>query len=80
MAIAVILCAGERGQPLEFTRMDGRANHLIFRAFSVENGKEELTVSVLAFRELEGGKDLPERWGCGLDAIVSMRDTYTHRG
>ena len=77
LAIAVIRCAGERGQPLEFTRMDGRTNHLIFRAFSVENGKEELTVSVLAFRELEGGKDLSERWGCGLDAIISTRDTHT---
>jgi len=39
-----------------------RTNHLVFRALSIENGQEELTVSVLTFGELESGKDLSKRW------------------
>ena len=46
--------------------MSERVNHLVFRAFGVENGQEELTVPILTFRELESGKDLSERWRCCL--------------
>ena len=42
--------------------MGGRTNYLVFRTFGVEDGQEELAVSVLAFGELESSKDLPERW------------------
>ena len=66
LAIAVIRCAMERGQPTKLAKADGRIDHLILRTLGIENGEEELTVSVLAFGELESSKDLSERWRCGL--------------
>lgn len=39
-----------------------RTNYLVFRAFGVENGEEELAVAVLTFGELESSKNLSERW------------------
>ena len=37
-------------------------NYLVFRALGVENGEEELIVSVLTFRELESGENISKRW------------------
>lgn len=63
--MAAVRCARERDRLR--LREDGReAKYLVFRAFSVENGQEDLAVSILALGELEGGKDLSERWRCCL--------------
>ena len=56
-----------------FTRDGGNTNYLVFRTFGVEDGQEELTVSVLAFGELESSEDLPERRRSCLWLGVSMR-------
>ena len=56
-----------RNEGIEEThaRNRGEMNYLVFRALGVENGKEELAVSVLALGELEGSKDLSKRGrGC----------------
>ena len=73
--MAAVRCARERDRLR--LREDGReAKYLIFRAFSVENGQEDLAVSILALGELEGGKDLSERWRC---CLWRVKDQHAER-
>ena len=79
LAIAAVRYTTKRGQLFDtHTRTEGKTNHLVFRTFSVENGQEELTVSVLTFGELESGKDLSKRWRCCLCDKRSDRGRHTH--